>query len=104
GADARIEALTRQIADIINSAGPEQRQDLREYAVGLIRDDTEVIEMAGAPAGKETGTDTKPLGSALLLGGLSIPIGLLFFPIGLTMFVLAVVMGVFGVVGTLLRR
>ena len=30
--DAQVEELTRQIADLVNSAGVESRQHLREYA------------------------------------------------------------------------
>ena len=101
--DARIEALAKQLADIINNASAEQRQDLREYAVGLLKEETEVIE-AATPAGTQRRTDTNPLGMALLIGGMSIPMGLLFFPVGLTMFVIAMVLAVVGIVGSVLRR
>lgn len=101
--DARVEDLVRQVAQIINAAGAEQRQDLREYAVGLLKEETEVIEAAAAAPGTKR-TDTNPLGMAILLGGMSIPMGLLFFPVGLTMFAIALVLGVVGVVGVLIRK
>ena len=100
--DARVETLARQIADVINGAG-EQRQSLREYALGLIKEETEVIEAPGAPTARSS-ADTNPLGMALLLGVMAIPMGILFFPVGLTMFAIALVLGVVGVVGTLIRR
>jgi hypothetical protein len=101
--DVRIEGLVRQVADLINGASAEQRQDLREYAVGLLKEETEVIE-AATTAGTRKRADTNPLGMALLLGGISIPMGLLFFPVGLTMFAIALVLGVVGVVGAVIRK
>ncbi len=101
--DGRIEALARELADIVNNASAEQRQDLREYAVELLKEETEVIE-AATPVGTRQKADTNPLGMALLIGGMSIPMGLLFFPVGLTMLAIAVVLGVVGIVGSMLRK
>ena len=101
--DARVETLARQIAEVINGAG-EQRQSLRESALGLIKEETEVIEAPGASTARKGSADTNPLGMALLLGAMAIPMGILFFPVGLTMFAIALVLGVVGVVGTLIRR
>lgn len=102
--DARIEALARQLAEVINGAGSEHRQDLREYALGLIKEETEVIEAPTAPTHKGSTADTNPLGMALLLGVMAIPMGILFFPVGLTMMAIALVLGVIGVVLSIIRR
>ncbi len=102
--DARVESLTRQIADVVNSASPEQRQDLREYALGLLRDETEVVEPMPTATGEPRTSATNPLGIALLLGVVALPLTLLFAPVGLTLLAVATVMGVWGVVATLVRR
>ena len=39
--DQRVEDLARQLADVVNTAGLESRQDLREYAIGLLKEETE---------------------------------------------------------------
>jgi hypothetical protein len=102
--DARVEVLARQIAELINRAGREQRQDLREYALGLIKEETEIIEAPGAPSDKTRSTDGNPLGLALLLGVVALPMGILFPFVGVTMFAIALVLGIVGVVGVLIRR
>jgi hypothetical protein len=102
--DARVEDLTRKIADVVNSASPEQRQDLREYAVGLLKEETEVVEAMPTPSGEPRTSGTNPLGMALLLGVVALPLLLLFAPVGLTLLAVATVMGVWGIVATLVRR
>ena len=96
--------LARQIGELINRAGREQRQDLREYALGLIKEETELIEAPGAPSDKTQPTDNNPLALALLLGVIAFPMGILFPFVGITMFTIALVLGVVGVVSVLIRR
>lgn len=102
--DAQVETLARQLAEVINGAGSEQRQGLREYALGLIKEETEVIEAPSASANTRSTADTNPLGMALLLGVMAIPMGILFFPVGLTMMAIALVLGVIGVGLSIFRR
>jgi hypothetical protein len=104
--DARVEELARRLVAAVNAASPEQRPALREYALELLRDGTEVGDTAPAPAAnvKANAAATNPIGIALLLGVLSLPAMLLFTPVGLILFAMALVMGVWGVVATLLRR
>jgi hypothetical protein len=103
--DAEIEGLTRRIADVINSAGAESRQDLREYAIELLKEGT---EQGDAPVPSATAAraaaGTNPIGIALLLGLVSLPLILLFLPVGLTMLAVAVVMGAWGILSTVFRR
>ena len=104
GSDAEIERLAERIAEVVNAAGPEQRPDLREYALELLKEGTEIGDMPQArPAGHDA-KGSNPLGIALLLGAVGVPALLLFAPIGLTLLAIAGVMGVFGVVETLWRR
>ncbi len=104
--DARVEDLARRLVAVVNGASADQRPALREYALELLRDGTEVGEAAPAPAAtaKTNAAATNPIGIALLLGVLSLPAMLLFTPVGLVLFAMAVVMGVWGLVVTLIRR
>jgi hypothetical protein len=104
--DARVEELARRLVAVVNGASPEQRPALREYALELVRDGTEVGEAAPTPAAtaKTNAAATNPIGIALLLGILSLPAMLLFTPVGLVLFAMALVMGVWGLVVTLIRR
>jgi len=100
--DAEIEELTRQIAERVNGAGPERRQDLREYAIELLKERTELADAPRAAAG--TADRTNPLGMAILLGLVSVPLLFLFLPVGLTMLAVAMVMGLWGILATIFRR
>ena len=104
--DARVEDLARRLVEVVNGASPEHRPALREYALELLRDGTEVGEAAPVPAAnvKTNAAATNPIGIALLLGILSLPAMLLFTPVGLVLFAVALVMGVWGLVATLIRR
>ena len=103
-ADAAIERLTADVVEVVNTAPPEQRQDLREYAIGLLKEGTEIGDAPEARADHHDAAGQTPLGLALLLGVVGLPAALLFPPVGLTLLVIAAVMGVFGIVDTLRRR
>ena len=102
--DAEIEELTRQIAELVNGAGTERRQDLREYAIELLRERTEVGDAPRTGSAVGTVDRTNPLGMAILLGLVSLPLLFLFLPVGLTMLAVAVVMGLWGILATIFRR
>ena len=101
--DAQVEELTHRIADLVNSADVEGRQDLREYAIGLLKDETE-LATSPRPASSVAADRTNPLGLALLLGLVSFPLLFLFLPVGLTMLAVALVLGLWGLVATLVHR
>jgi hypothetical protein len=104
--DARVEDLARRLVAVVNGASPEQRPALREYALELLRDGTEVGDAITVPVAdvKTNAAATNPIGIALLLGILSLPALLLFTPVGVVLFAVALVMGVWGLVATLIRR
>src|SRR5207245_4676822 len=52
--DRRVEDLARQLADVVNTAGLESRQDLREYAIGLLKEETERDDAPEATSATET--------------------------------------------------
>ncbi|HWP67621.1 MAG TPA: hypothetical protein VNO26_17110 [Candidatus Limnocylindria bacterium] len=94
------------MVDIINSAGPDVRPGLRQYAIDLLRDGTEIgdppVTAASAAAADRRGGN--PLGMGLLLGLFSLPMMLLFLPVGLTLLAIALVLSVWGVVAMAVRR
>jgi hypothetical protein len=102
--DAEIEELARRMADVVNSAGVERRQDLREYAIGLLREETERDDALSPTSSERHAATFSPLAFALLLGLVSLPLLLLFTPLGIGLFAMAAVMGLWGLVGTLVRR
>jgi len=104
--DDKVEDLAQRIVQVVNTASPEQRQDLREYAMELLRDGTEATDAPVAPptTANANAAATNPLGIGLLLGVLALPALLLFPPVGLVLLAIAVVLGVWGVLATLLRR
>lgn len=103
--DGRVEALAQRLVDLINEAGPQFRPGLRQYAIDLLRDGTEVEvgEGAGRPA-PGTRPDTNPLGMGVLLGLFALPMMLIFLPVGLTLMAIALVLSVWGVVAMAVRR
>lgn len=105
--DARVEELTRRLAAVVNGATPEQRPALRDYALELLREGTEIGDTVQAPAVDATAaraTGSNPIGIALLLGMLALPALLLFPPVGLVLLAVAGVMGVWGVAAVFLAR
>lgn len=102
--ETEVEELTERLATLVNNAGEGLRQELRDYAVGLLKEETEVAE---APPAREPSTDTantNPIGIAVLLFVVALPLLLLFAPVGMVVMAIAIVMGIWGVLQTLLRR
>ena len=103
--DRRVEDLARQLADVVNTAGLESRQDLREYAIGLLKEETERDDVPAAASTTLThAPQFSPLAFAILIGLVSLPLVLLFAPLGLGLFGMAVVMGIWGLIDTFFHR
>lgn len=100
--DDRVEGLTRDLARTINAGAMEQREQLREMAIDLLRDNVEIIETTvRAP---ESGQGFNPFGIAIplcLVGGVML---ILFPPVGLLLFATAGLMMVWGVAAILFSR
>jgi len=102
--DRRGEDLARQLADVVNAAG-ESRQGLREYAIGLLREETERDDILEGTSTTEThAPQFSPLAFAILIGLVSLPLLLLFPPLGGGLFAMAVLMGIWGLIDTFFRR
>jgi hypothetical protein len=84
----------------------ESRQDLREYAIGLLKEETERDDAAPSTSA-ETHASTNnfsPLAFAILIGLVSLPLLLLFAPLGIGLFSVAVLMGIWGLIDTFVVR
>jgi len=103
--DRQVEDLARRLAEVVNTAGPESRQDLREYAIGLLKEETERDDVPAAASTTQThAPQFSPLAFAILIGLVSLPLVLLFAPLGIALFGMAVVMGMWGLIDTFFRR
>jgi hypothetical protein len=92
--------------EAVNKAGPEHRQDLREYAIDLLREGTEVVDapVARPTAGRGKGGGQNPLGLGLLLLLVGLPLCLLFAPMGIGLVAVAFVMCLWGIAMIVIRR
>ena len=104
--DREVEDLSRRIAEIVNSAGPEARGNLREYAIELLKEETEQSDVAHQPRGSEGPPPFNPLAIALLLVLAALPLllSIVFAPVGLAVLAIAAVMGLWGVISTMFQR
>jgi hypothetical protein len=106
--DEQVEDLTRRIADVVNSAGVERRQDLREYAIDLLKEETERNDaLPTSPSSPAVPVrDFNPLALALLLALVSVPLlfSIVFAYIGLAVLAVAGLMAAWGVLSILFRR
>ncbi len=100
-----MEELTREIAELVNTAGSESRQHLREYAIDLLKEETERDDAAPTPSGERPATTNfSPLAFAILIGIVALPLVLLFAPLGLGLLAVAVLMGIWGLIDTFVRQ
>ena len=102
----RVQGLATELATLINEATPDTRKDLRELAVGLVRESVVEVE-AAAPGSDPASSSTAPfnplgIGIPLLLVGLALVV--LFPPVGLLILLFAVVMLVWGFLSALRLR
>lgn len=101
---ARVEALARELADTINAGQVEGREQLREVALSLLREEVRLNEPLVPAAPPPAAGSFNPFGIGIpliLMGGVLV---FLFPPVGLLMFAAAALMIAWGVGTTLLRR
>lgn len=100
----KIERLTKELSGLINEAGIQGREELRDYAVSLIQTETETT-LVEEPAQQEVSKQElvfNPLALSIPLVLIGILLLLLFPPIGVVILLFAVVMAVGGGLYTLL--
>ena len=98
-----MEALARELADTINAGRVEAREQLREVALGLLREEVRLSEPAPASTPRPAGA-FNPFGFGIPLVLMGSVLVFLFPPVGLLMFAAAAVMIAWGVGATLLRQ
>ena len=104
--EKKIEDLTQELSHLINEAGTDGREELRDYAVSLLQSGTETTQTE-EPAGEDQAEPSSPFSPValsipfLLIGIILLP---LFAPVGLMMLLLAIVMGVGGWLALMFRR
>jgi len=101
-ADVRVEELARNLAQQINSYPTERREQLREMAVHLVRDEVQILQ-------PDFGVDRRdpvfnPLGLAIPLSLAGAVMLILFPPVGLVLFAVAALMAVWGLAAVWLVR
>ncbi len=103
--ESGVELLARGLVDHINSAPNEQREQLREMVVHLVRDEVRIAPPSTHLSSGVGGADAfNPfaLGIPLLLAGFVLSI--IFPPVGLMLFAVAALTMVWGVLSVFLSR
>lgn len=94
--EQEIERLAQELGRLIQDAGPERREDLKELAFALIRE--EFIHKAGddaSPAGA-TPAPFNPLGTGVLIFVLGAGLSFVFGPVGLVLMLGGIIFVVWG--------
>lgn len=100
-----MEALARELADTINAGHVEGREQLREVALGLLREEVRLNDHLPASASPPAAAGAfNPFGIGIPLVLMGSVLVFLFPPVGLLMFAAAAVMIAWGVGATLLRQ
>lgn len=81
--DQEIEKLAQEIGRLIQSAAPERREDLKELAYTLIRE--EIFERGGEEGARDAAATRpfNPLGIGVLIFVLGAGLSFIFGPVGL---------------------
>ncbi|HEX2932487.1 MAG TPA: hypothetical protein VHV54_22355 [Candidatus Binatia bacterium] len=94
--EQEIEKLAQELGRLIQGADPERREDLKELAFALIREefiykgDEQVAKAGSAPA------PFNPLGTGILVFVLGAGLSIVFGPVGLVLMVGGVIFVVWG--------
>jgi hypothetical protein len=103
--DLRVEHLARQLAQMINAGVGEEREQLREMAVHVLRDEVELVEsVALREEEPQPRQSYNPFGIAIPLGLVGGMMLILFPPVGLVLFAAAGMMMLWGVVAVAFSR
>jgi len=101
--EQEVERLAQEIGRLIQSAEPDKREDLKELAYTLIRE--EIFER-GESEQKNDGTirPFNPLGTGVLIFVLGAGLSFIFGPVGLTLMLGGVIFIVWGAILSWLKR
>jgi hypothetical protein len=94
--EQEIERLAQELGRLIQGADPERREDLKELAFALIREELiHKIEAEDKP-GRSTPAPFNPLGTGVLIFFLGAGLSFVFGPVGLALMLGGVVFVVWG--------
>ena len=95
--EKEVERLAQELGRLIQGADPEQREDLKELAFALIRE--EFIHKAGDESSAAAGSSPapfNPLGTGILIFVLGAGLSFVFGPVGLVLMLGGVIFVVWG--------
>ena len=102
--EERVEDLAVEIAALINGSAPEVRKDLRDLAVGLLRERIEEVEVPRALPNGASAAPFNPLGLGIPLLLVGVVLVFLFPPVGLLILLFAAAMLVWGLIAAVRFR
>lgn len=83
--EAEVERLAERIGRLIRSVDPEKREDLKELAFSLVREELIRGEEPRQEAGGTTPAPMNPLGAGVLFFALGAGLSFVFGPVGLAL-------------------
>jgi hypothetical protein len=99
-----IERLAQELGRLIQGASPERREDLKELAFALIREELIHTGEAEKIEGGSTPTPFNPLGTGVLIFFLGAGLSFVFGPVGLVLMLGGLIFIVWGALITWFRR
>ena len=103
--ERRVDELVRELVHAINTSDAQEREALRDVAVGLLREEVVLVEPQEADSTSPPASGSfNPFGIGIPLSLIGLVLVFLFPPVGLAMFAAAAVMIAWGVGATLLAR
>jgi hypothetical protein len=92
-----IERLAQEIGRLIQGAHPERREDLKELAFALIREEL-IHSVEGEVRGGSTPAPFNPLGTGILIFLLGAGLSFVFGPVGLVLMIGGLIFVVWGAI------
>lgn len=102
--EEKIEDLTKELSDLINAAGAKGRDELRDYAVSLLQEETETSVIEEPPPVDATSSAFNPLALSIPFFLIGCVLLLLFPSVGFFLLLSALVMALWGGLSVLLFR
>jgi hypothetical protein len=102
--DGLVEGLARELARTINGGAAESREQLREFAIELIRDGVITETHRDEAEVRPSAGGFNPFGVAIPLSIAGALLIILFPPVGLLLFTAALFMAGWGIVAIFLTR
>ena len=94
--EQEIERLAQEIGHLIQGANPERREDLKELAFALIREELIHKAEGEVSGGGSTPAPFNPLGTGILIFVLGVGLSFIFGPVGLVLMLGGLIFVVWG--------